>query len=81
MPTYTFRNKESGETFDKLMPMAQRESYLQDNPQLEQVLGATAMGDPVRLGVRSTDSGFKEVLSKIASSNYKSNLSNKLSRK
>lgn len=81
MPTYTFRNKETGETFDKLMPMAQREPFLQDNPQLEQVLGATAMGDPVRLGVRTNDSGFKEVLSKIASSNYKSNLANKLSRK
>ncbi len=81
MPTYTFRNKETGEVFDKLMPMSQREPYLQENPQLEQILGATAMGDPVRLGIRSTDSGFKEVLSKIASSNYKSNLSNKLSRR
>lgn len=81
MPTYTFRNKETGETFDKLMSISQREPFLQENPNLEQVLGATAMGDSVRLGVRTTDNGFKEVLSKIGSTHYKSNLHTKLSRR
>lgn len=80
MPTYTFRNIKTGETFDKLLRMSERESFLTDNPDLEQVIGAPAIGDPVRLGIRTTDAGFKEVLSKISSANYKSNLKDKLSR-
>lgn len=40
-----------------------------------------AMGDSVRLGIRRTDDGFREVLSKIGQNNYRSNLGNKLSRK
>ena len=44
------------------------------------VIGTPAMGDSVRLGIRRNDDGFREVLSKIHSSTYKSNLNNKLSR-
>jgi len=82
MPTYTFRNTETDEVFDKLMSCKDREQYLADNPQLEPIIGgAPAMGDSVRLGIRRTDDGFKEVLSKISAANYKSNLSDKLSRR
>lgn len=81
MPTYTFRNKNSGEVFDKLMSWNDRQDYLTQNPDLEVVMGSPAMGDSVRLGIRRTDDGFREVLSKIGAANYKSNLSNKLSRK
>ena len=81
MPTYTFRDKNTGEVFDKLMKIADREQFLLDNPNLESIIGgAPAMGDSVRLGIRGTDSGFKEVLSKISAANYKSNLKDKLSR-
>jgi hypothetical protein len=81
MPTYTFRNKETGEMHDELMRMSQREIYLSENPHLEQIIGSPAIGDPVRLGVRTIDDGFREVLSKIHNNNYKSNLSGKLSRR
>lgn len=80
MPLYTFKNKETGETFDTLISLSEREKYLNDNPQLEQVLGTTAIGDSVRLGIRRPDDGFREVLSKIHAANYKSNLKDKLSR-
>lgn len=81
MPTYSFRNKDTGEVFDQIMRIAEREQFLIDNPHLESIItGAPAMGDSVRLGIRSTDSGFKEVLSKISAANYKSNLKDKLSR-
>lgn len=80
MPIYTFKNKETGEVFDKLISLSDRENYLRDNPQLEQMLGATAIGDSVRLGIRKPDDGFREVLSKIHAANYKSNLKDKLSR-
>lgn len=82
MPTYSFRDTNSGECFDKLMRWEQREAFLKENPHLEPIItGAAAIGDPVRLGVRRTDGGFNEVLSKIHSANYKSNLSDKLSRR
>ena len=41
------------------------EEYLKDNPQLESILlGAPSLGDPVRLGLRKPDAGFREVLAK-----------------
>jgi len=80
MPTYTFRNTETEEIYDKIMSWNSREEYLKENPNLEIIIGAPAMGDVVRLGIRKPDQGFNEVLSKIHAANYKSNLSNKLSR-
>lgn len=80
MPTYTFRDVNSGEIFDKLMSYDSRQEYLKDNPHLEVVMGSPAMGDSVRLGIRRNDDGFREVLSKIGAANYKSNLKDKLSR-
>lgn len=68
MPTYTFRNKETGETFDQFMTISSREEFLKENPNLETVItGAPMMMDPVRAGVRKIDNGFKEVLQKIHS--------------
>ena len=81
MPLYSFRNTETGEAHDKLMTWNDREQYLSENPKLEVIIGAPAMGDSVRLGIRKPDEGFREVLSKISAANYKSNLSDKLSRK
>ena len=81
MPTYIFRNKYTDEVYDKMMSWDNREVYLQENPNLEVLMGAPAMGDSVRLGIKKPDDGFKEVLSKIHAANYRSNLSDKLSRK
>ena len=81
MPTYTFRNTKTEEIFDKIMSWNSREEYLKENPDLEVIMGAPAMGDVVRLGIRKPDQGFNEVLSKIHAANYKSNLADKLSRK
>lgn len=80
MPTYTYRNINTGEVFDKMMKIADKEQFLLDNPELESIIGAPAMGDSVRLGIRRPDNGFREVLSKISDANYKSNLRGKLSR-
>jgi hypothetical protein len=81
MPTYTFFNKDTGEVFDDLMKWTERQEFLEANPHIEPIVGAPAIGDSVRLGVRRPDSGFNEVLSKIHSANYKSNLADKLSRR
>jgi hypothetical protein len=67
MPTYTFRDKNTGEITEKWMYMAQREPYLEANPDLEQIhLSAlSAVGDP---GLRDrVPEGFKDVLRKVKS--------------
>ena len=67
MPTYVFRNKETGEQFEQVMRMSELDPFRAENPHLETVIQAVAFGDPVRLGVRKMDTGFKEVLQKIKS--------------
>lgn len=81
MPTYSFRDTNTGEYFDKLMSWDNRQSFLENNPHIEPVMGAPSIGDPVRLGVRTIDNGFREVLSKIHHSQPRSNLADKLSRR
>lgn len=64
MPTYTFRNKDTGEESTQFLSMSEREQFLQDNPNFEQVLTAPPIVDPVRLGVRKIDRSFNDVLIK-----------------
>jgi len=73
MPTYSFRNKDTGEIFDKMLKMAEREEYLTQNPQLESIItGAPAFaGDHITL---KKDTGFKEVLQKIQERNPRNDL-------
>ena len=81
MPTYTFLNTDTQEEFDIFLSMSKLDEYKKENPNLESVIGAPAIGDSVRLGVRTIDNGFREVLSKIHNSQPKSNLADKLSRR
>lgn len=68
MPIYEFRNKETGEVFEKSMRIAEKPDYLKENPHLEAIISGTPpLIDPVRLGVRKHSNGFKEVLQKIHS--------------
>lgn len=68
MPTYEFINTTTGETFQRVMKIAEKEQYLIDNPDIQQYHSAMApVGDSVRLGIRKPDNGFKEVLQKIHS--------------
>ena len=66
MPTYSFKNNDTGEIFDKFMRIAERDEYLKQNPHLESIItGAPAFtGDHID-GVRKYDTGFKEVLQRI----------------
>jgi len=66
MPTYRFRNTETDEIFDVIMKISEYDQYKETNPTHERYHDTPIpMGDPVRLGVRKKDSGFKEVLQKI----------------
>lgn len=64
MPTYEFRNKDTGEIIEKFMSMSAREQFLADNPHLEQTMtqAPAFAGDHI---IVKKDNGFKEVLQKI----------------
>jgi len=66
MPTYVFRNKETGEQFEQVMRMSELDPFRAENPHLETVIQAVAFGDPTKLSnTRKFDTGFKEVLQRI----------------
>ena len=68
MPTYVFKNTETGEIFEKILKMSELDNYKVQYPTHQRHYDSDnipAFADPVRVGVRKTDSGFKEVLQKI----------------
>jgi hypothetical protein len=75
MPIYTFRNNKTKKTFDDLMSMSEKETYLSQNPHIEQVPIAVNMGDAVRLGITKPPSDFsKYVLGKMKERHPKGNI-------
>lgn len=40
MPTYSFRDKETGEEFDQFMSISELDKFLEENPNLEKLLSA-----------------------------------------
>lgn len=69
MPIYTYENTNTGEQFDILMKLSEKEGYEKANPHLRsKITGAPGIvggtGDRTR-----PDNGFKEVLSKISEAN------------
>ena len=77
MPTYHFRNKTTGADFAQFMSISEKESYLEKNTHMEQIITAPTIigghGDRVR-----TDDGFKSVLSKVAEAHPNSNLADRI---
>jgi hypothetical protein len=66
MPTYDFRNKETGEVIERVMSIAAKAEYLKENPHMESIItGLPPLIDPYRLGLVKPDNGFKEVLQRI----------------
>ena len=67
MPTYTFKNLETGEFEEHVMKISELDSFKENNKHLERAIVDTpSFGDPVRLGLRKNDSGWKEVLQKVS---------------
>ena len=79
MPTYTFKNKDTGEVFDKVMKIAEKPEYLENNPNIKAVLTAPHfVGDHI---IKRMDGGMKETLQKIADRNPNTPLADRFSRK
>lgn len=80
MPTYQFLNTQTGEEFEVLMKISEREEYLKNNPHIQSVLTAPALVSGVFTSNKVPD-GFKEVLSKVAEKHPTSKVAEKYGRK
>ena len=66
MPIYTFENTKTGEVFDDMMSIADKESYLKKNKHIKQMLTTINISSGV-MGVNmKNDGGWKDNLSRIA---------------
>lgn len=71
MPTYTFRNKKTGETFTDIISIRERDLLLEQNPDLEQSVENYnfMIGDPIRLGIKKPDPAFRNLLKNMKKKN------------
>lgn len=77
LPVYTFRDKKTKKEFTLTMSMKERETYLQDNPQIEQLLTTINIADPIRLGVTKPPADFqKNVIGRMKSKIHGNTLGN-----
>ena len=67
MPTYTFFDEDTEETFDMFLSMDAREKYLKGNHRIRQVPVAVAIAGDHIMGVGpKVDGGFNERMEQIA---------------
>lgn len=82
MPTYNFINNDTGEVFEVFLKMSEREEYLKNNPNIQQMVSAPALVSGVSSSKQNrVPDGFKEVLSKVAEAHPTSEVASKHGRK
>ena len=75
MPIYTFENTKTGEVYDDMMSIAEKESFLKKNKHIEQKLTTINISSGVRgMGNMKNDGGWKDNLSRIADAHPTSEL-------
>ena len=66
MPTYLFKNPDTGKEYKLFMKISERDQYVIDNPTHEQlVYGFPADADSFRIGRTKPADGFKDLLGQI----------------
>ena len=80
MPTYTFEIIETGEQYDEMMKISERDDYIKNNPQVKPVMTApNFVGDHI---VKRMDGGMKETLQRhLHQRNPKTPLADRFSRR
>lgn len=76
MPIYEFRNKVTGEEWEEFLSFSGREEKLLD-PDIEQVITAPAIISGIAGVTHKNDSGFTDMMSRIAKANPTSPLADK----
>jgi len=81
MPTYTFIDKATNDIFDVVMSMKDLDQYKNENPSHERYFDEAPQIVSGTSTSLKTDSGFKEVLSKVAEAHPTSPLADQHRRK
>ena len=68
MPTYVFKDKLTGDQFEKFLSISEKKEFLKGNPNYKQVLTTPNIISGARVGTGKLG-GFKEVLQKVGESN------------
>jgi len=77
MPLYDFIDNNTGEQFSTFMKIAEKESFLEENPHVQSlILGAPSLARGT--GTMKNDNGWKENLSRIAEAHPNSALADKV---
>lgn len=72
MPSYTFKDLNTGDEFTTVMSMTEREEYLKANPHIQQqLISAPSLGDSIRMGLKKPDNGFRDRLKEIKKAHSK----------
>jgi hypothetical protein len=75
MPTYSMKNTETDETFEIILKYSDLEIYLNDNPNIKQIFTRfPGTVDPVNVGIRKTDEGFRDALREVKNSHRKNTI-------
>lgn len=77
MPTYSYKCEKCNHDFEQFHSIANMHlptnqpcpSCQEEGTVIKTIGGAPSLGDPVRLGIRKIDGGFKEVLQRIHAAN------------
>ena len=64
MPTYLFRNKDTGEEWEEFMGISAADEFLKENPNIERLInGVPGIASGAMHGARSKpDEGFRDIL-------------------
>ena len=81
MPSYTFRDKKTEETWTDLMTISEMEDYLKKNKNIGLVPAAPLIVGSVGQLDSKTDSGWKDQLSRIAERHPESPLADRYGNK
>ena len=75
MPTYDYRCEKCGHEFEIMLPIARRKEPVEtpsarESPvcggEVKQIIvSASGLADPVRLGIRKPDDGFKDMMRRM----------------
>jgi len=81
MPAYTFENIKTGEEYTQYMSMSELDTYLKKNKNVRQVFTSLNIVGGVAGLTHKPDSGFKDVIQKIAEKHPGSPLAEKYKKK
>lgn len=70
MPVYTFHNKVTDEQWTETLSIAERDSFLESNPTVQQlIVSAPSFASVERLGLKKPDREFRDMVSYIKKRN------------